>query len=174
MSDEEIPAARPVLGPEEEAAVIDVLRSGQLSLWRLYSFRDLPVELISHVYQLFVKDDASAVYTPPFLVRLMLEEALGWDRLDRMSARGEAVLDPSCGSGVFLVEAYKRMIAHWRYRNGWARPDGATLKALLRRVQGVDINPDAIELAAFSLCLALCEALDTATCHIGFRCVLDA
>jgi hypothetical protein len=58
-------------------------RSGQLSLWRLYSFRDLPVELISHVYQLFVKDDASAVYTPPFLVRLMLEEALGWDRLDR-------------------------------------------------------------------------------------------
>ena len=138
-------------------------RGGQLSLWRLYSFRDLPVELISHVYQLFVKDDASAVYTPPFLVRLMLEEALGWDRLDRMSARGEAVLDPSCGSGVFLVEAYKRMIAHWRYRNGWARPDGATLKALLRRVQGVDINPDAIELAAFSLCLALCEALDTAT-----------
>ena len=136
---------------------------GQLSLWRLYSFRDLPVELISHVYQLFVKDDASAVYTPPFLVRLMLEEALGWDRLDRMAARGEAVLDPSCGSGVFLVEAYKRMIAHWRYRNGWARPDGATLKALLRRVQGVDINPDAIELAAFSLCLALCEALDTAT-----------
>lgn len=138
-------------------------RTGQLSLWRLYSFRDLPVELISHVYQLFVKHDASAVYTPPFLVRLMLDEALGWDRLDRMSERGEAVLDPSCGSGVFLVEAYKRMIAHWRYRNGWAQPSGATLKALLRRVQGVDNNPDAIELAAFSLCLALCEALDTAT-----------
>ena len=136
---------------------------GQMSLWRLYSFRDLPVELISHVYQLFVKDDASAVYTPPFLVRLMLEEALSWERLDRLATHGEAVLDPSCGSGVFLVEAYKRMIAHWRYRNGWARPDGATLKGLLRRVQGVDINPDAIELAAFSLCLALCEALDTAT-----------
>ena len=136
-------------------------RSGQLSLWRLYSFRDLPVELISHVYQLFVKDDASAVYTPPFLVRLMLEEALGWERLDGMAERGEAVLDPSCGSGVFLVEAYKRMIAHWRYRHGWARPDGATLKRLLQRVHGVDLNPDAIELAAFSLCLALCEALDT-------------
>lgn len=136
-------------------------RSGQLSLWRLYSFRDLPVELISHVYQLFVKDDASAVYTPPFLVRLMLEEALDWARLDRMADRGEVVLDPSCGSGVFLVEAYKRMIAHWRHRNGWARPDGATLKRLLQRVHGVDLNPDAIELAAFSLCLALCEALDT-------------
>lgn len=138
-------------------------RAGQLSLWRLYSFRDLPVELISHVYQIFVKEDASAVYTPPFLVRLMLEEALSWERLDRMAERGEVVLDPSCGSGVFLVEAYKRMIAHWRLRHGWARPDGATLKALLARVHGVDINGDAIELAAFSLCLALCEALDTAT-----------
>jgi hypothetical protein len=41
---------------------------GQLSLWRLYSFRDLPVELISHVYQHFVRADRSAVYTPPFLV----------------------------------------------------------------------------------------------------------
>ena len=144
-------------------------RSGQLSLWRLYSFRDLPVELISHVYQLFVKDDASAVYTPPFLVRLMLEEALGWERLDRMTERGEVVLDPSCGSGVFLVEAYKRMIAHWRHRNRWARPDGATLKRLLQRVHGVDLNPDAIELAAFSLCLALCEALDIPALRASHR-----
>ena len=29
---EEVPLARPVLGEEEEAAVIEVLRSGQLSL----------------------------------------------------------------------------------------------------------------------------------------------
>ena len=32
MADEAIPLARPVLGEEEERAVIDVLRSGQLSL----------------------------------------------------------------------------------------------------------------------------------------------
>ncbi len=32
MSDEPIPLAKPVLGPEEERAVIEVLRSGQLSL----------------------------------------------------------------------------------------------------------------------------------------------
>lgn len=134
---------------------------GQLSLWRLYSFRDLPVELISHVYQHFVRTNRSAIYTPPFLVRLMLEEALGWARLDRLEAEGLAVLDPSCGSGVFLVEAYKRMIVHWRYRHGWARPDVATLRLLLLRVRGVDVNADAVELAAFSLCLAMCESLDT-------------
>src|SRR3546814_8763533 len=33
--------------------------TGQLSPWRLYSFRDLPVELISNIYQLFVKDASS-------------------------------------------------------------------------------------------------------------------
>ncbi len=39
---------------------------GQLTLWELYSFKDLPVELISHIYQLFVTDADSSVYTPPF------------------------------------------------------------------------------------------------------------
>jgi len=133
--------------------------SGQLELWRLYSFSDLPVELISHVYELFVAD-RSAVYTPPFLVRMLVEETLGPGRLDRLVAREEVILDPACGSGVFLVEAYKRLVTHWRSRHGWRRPDITTLRALLTRVRGVDINPDAIELAAFSLCLALCEALD--------------
>lgn len=136
--------------------------SGQLELWRLYSFSDLPVELISHVYELFVAD-RSAVYTPPFLVRMLVEETLGPARLDRLTAREEVILDPACGSGVFLVEAYKRLITHWRSRHAWGRPDIATLRALLMRVRGVDINPDAIELAAFSLCLALCEALDVET-----------
>ena len=32
MTDEIVPLARPVLGPEEEARVLEVLRSGQLSL----------------------------------------------------------------------------------------------------------------------------------------------
>lgn len=134
--------------------------SGQLSLWALYSFRDLPVEVISHIYQLFVTDTASSIYTPPALVRLMLEEALSWPRMDRLAASGELILDPACGSGVFLVEAYKRLVLHWRSRNQWARPDVAVLKNLLDRVRGVDVERGAIELAAFSLCLALCDALE--------------
>jgi hypothetical protein len=59
--------------------------SGQLTLWQLYSFKDLPVELISHIYQLFVTDKDTSVYTPPFVVRLMLDEALSWKRLDRLA-----------------------------------------------------------------------------------------
>ncbi len=136
---------------------------GQLTLWQLYSFKDLPVELISHIYQLFVKDADSSVYTPPFLVRLMLEESLSWERLDRLQQRGEVILDPSCGSGVFLVEAYKRLVLHWRSRNQWQKPGVTVLKNLLKYVHGIDHEEGAIELAAFSLCLALCDALEPET-----------
>ena len=134
--------------------------SGQRTLWQRYSFADLPVELISHVYQLFVNDTSTAVYTPPFLVRLMLGEALSWERLDRLEQQDEIILDPCCGSGVFLVEAYKRLVLHWRSRNGWRRPGEGVLKRLLDRVQGIDLEEGAVELTAFSLCLALCDALE--------------
>lgn len=132
---------------------------GQLTLWERYSFADLPIELISHIYQLFVSDAAVAVYTPPFLVRLMLEEVLSWERLDRLEQEGEVILDPACGSGVFLVEAYKRLVLHWRSRNAWRPAPISVLKKLLTRVHGIDLDEGAVELTAFSLCLALCDAL---------------
>lgn len=142
---------------------------GQLTLWQLYSFKDLPVELISHIYQLFVEDSSASVYTPPFLVRLMLDEALSWERLDRLRERNEIILDPSCGSGVFLVEAYKRLVVHWRSRNDWKRPGVTVLKMLLTRVHGIDLEEGAVELAAFSLCLALCDALEPETIRAAIK-----
>jgi N-6 DNA Methylase len=133
--------------------------TGQLNFWKLYSFRDLPVELISEIYQLFVEDARTAVYTPPALVRLILEEVLDAQRMDRLFDRKEVVLDPACGSGVFLVEAYKRLVLHWRSKNEWQPPSTAKLKDIASFVHGVDIEPSAIELTNFSLCLAMCDAL---------------
>jgi len=143
--------------------------SGQRTLWELYSFKDLPVELISHIYQLFVDDTDSSVYTPPFLVRLMLDEALSWERLDRLHKKNEVILDPSCGSGVFLVEAYKRLVLHWRSRNEWKRPGKTVLKKLLEKIHGIDLELGAVELSAFSLCLALCDALEPETIRTSIK-----
>ena len=137
--------------------------SGQMTFWRLYSFKDLPVELLSQIYQMFVQDSGASVYTPPNLVRLILEEALSWRRLDKIASSDAIILDPACGSGVFLVEAYKRLILHWRSRNDWRTPGIDHLSELLGRVCGVDLEDAAIELAAFSLCLAFCDALDRET-----------
>lgn len=136
---------------------------GQQTLWRLYSFHDLPVELISHIYQLFVEDKSTCVYTPPFLARLMLEEALTLDRMDRLEQKNEVVFDPSCGSGVFLVESFKRLVLHWRKNNGWESPPVEVLRKLMQRVGGTDVDGYAVELAAFSLCLAMCEELTPQT-----------
>ena len=153
--------ARLIEGRQEE--------NGQLTLWQLYSFKDLPVELISHIYQLFVSDTDTAVYTPPFVVRLMLEEAMSWERLDRLHQRNEIVLDPCCGSGIFLVEAYKRLVLHWRSNNEWKKPTKTILRGLLNKVHGIDLEDGAIELAAFSLCLALCDALEPAALRASIR-----
>ena len=133
--------------------------SGQMSLWALYSFRDLPVEVISNIYELFVSDPTDSVYTPPALVRLILDEVLDDARIDRILDEGDVALDPACGSGIFLVETYKRIVLRWRARNRWKRPDVDTLRDLLGRVHGVDNDEGAIELATFSLCLAMCESL---------------
>ncbi len=134
-------------------------RSGQTSLWALYSFRDLPVEVISNIYELFVSDPTDSVYTPPALVRLILDEVLDDARIDRILDDGNVALDPACGSGIFLVETFKRIVMRWRARNGWMRPGVETLRDILRRVHGVDNDPGAIELATFSLCLAMCDSL---------------
>ena len=58
------------------------------------------------------------------------------------------------------MEAYKRLVLHWRSRNGWKRPSITILKHLLKKVHGIDLEEGAVELAAFSLCLALCDALE--------------
>jgi len=143
--------------------------SGQLTLWQLYSFKDLPVELVSHVYQMFVEESDSSVYTPPFLVRLMLDEVLNPERLDRLEAREEIILDPCCGSGVFLVEAYRRLVLHWRSRNGWKKPGEVILKHLLQKVHGIDTEVGAVEVAAFSLCLALCDSLEPEAIRVSVK-----
>ena len=78
---------------------------------------------------------------------------------DRLSG-DERILDPSCGSGVFLVGAYKRLINVWRHQNRWRRPDVNVLKRIMRQsIFGVELDPNAIDLTAFSLALAVCDAL---------------
>lgn len=127
----------------------------QRYLWDLYSFGHLPVEVVSHLYQRFVQG-STAVYTPPFLADLLLDYVMPYDRL----AGHERVLDPACGSGVFLVGAFRRLVNAWRARHEWRTPDVETLKSILReQIFGVETQADAVDLSAFSLSLAVCDSL---------------
>lgn len=135
-----------------EARTIGVQRY----LWEQYSFEHLPVEIISHLYQRFVQGGHGTVYTPRFLASLLLDYAMPYERL----GGEERVLDPACGSGVFLVGAFGRLVNVWRSKHKWQKPDVLTLKALLKRsIHGIELDPFAVDLSAFSLNLALCDAL---------------
>lgn len=128
----------------------------QRYLWEQYSFEHLPVEIISHLYQRFIKDGHGTVYTPPFLAALLLDHTMPYNKITGK----ERILDPACGSGVFLVGAFKRLINFWRSNNNWKNPTVDKLKKTLNNsIYGIDLDKNAIDLTAFSLSLAICDAL---------------
>ena len=128
----------------------------QRYLWDQYSFEHLPVEIISHIYQRFIKGGHGTVYTPPFLAALLLDHTMPYKKMTGK----ERILDPACGSGVFLVGAFKRLINLWRSENNWKNPTVEKLKDTLgKSIYGVDLDRNAIDLTAFSLSLAICDAL---------------
>lgn len=129
----------------------------QRTLWRRYAFNELPVELISHLYEQFLPRQPGVVYTPPFLVSFILDEVLP---LSETTPKSFRLLDPACGSGVFLVGAFRRLVHRWRRQNDYVDPDVDTLKRILRdHIFGIDIEGEAVRLTMFSLSVALCDFL---------------
>lgn len=135
------------------------VKGEQRVFWRQYAFDVIPLEFISSIYEEFVTAPG-AHYTPGFLVDFMLDEVLSWEGDDW----NLKILDPSCGSGIFLVKAYQRLIQRWKNKHPEKKPDAGILKQLLERnLFGVDIDPHAIRVASFSLYLTMCDELDPKT-----------
>ena len=132
----------------------------QYTFWRLYSFNDLPIELISNIYEEFLESKKGIVYTPPYLVNFLIDEQMPLTDFHKTDFK---VIDPACGSGVFLVAAFRRMIHWWRIRNNWKKPDANDLnelkKILKNNIFGVDMYEEAVRLTFFSLSLALLDEL---------------
>jgi hypothetical protein len=135
------------------------LKNRQLTLWPVYSFDVIPLEFISSVYEEFLTEDkhkAKAYYTPSHLVDFVLDGVLPW-KDDNYDVK---ILDPCCGSGIFLVKAFQRLIHRWRRTHaGDAKvPD---LKPILENsLWGIDRDPEAVRVACFSLYLAMADAIE--------------
>ena len=125
-----------------------------LFLWA-YDFSVVPTSLVSTMYELFYNQEiegstSGTHYTPPELVEYVVADVLAPDLLDRRPT----VCDPACGSGIFLVEAFRRIARHASATAG-RRLTGAQLRRLLlERVAGCDVDEAAVRLAAFSLYIA--------------------
>lgn len=138
------------------------LESKQLALWPFYSFDIIPIQLISSIYELFFHlsdedDEKGTYYTPLHLVNLVMDEVYPWEG----EYKDTSFFDPSCGSGIFLVEAYRRLVCRWMSQNDIHTITCDQLNLLLKSsIFGVDINEEAIRVASFSLSLAMCDFLD--------------
>ena len=133
------------------------MRSGQYSLWPNYSFDVIPLEFISSIYETFVTKKTGTVYTPAHLVDFILDGVLPWEGEDW----DLKILDPACGSEIFLVKAFQRLIHRWKSAHSRNRIGSAELRSLLERnLFGVDDDPHAVRTASFSLYLAMCDEID--------------
>lgn len=165
-----------------------------------YNFAVLPVEILGTIYERFlgrvvrttekqvkieekpeVRKAGGVYYTPQYIVDYIVENTLG-SLLKECKTPADAaklkVLDPSCGSGSFLLGAYGKLI-EWhkdyfaragkekRDRESFYRDEsgGIRLTARLKRdilknnLFGVDIDPQAVEVTRFSLSLKALEDL---------------
>lgn len=145
------------------ATFFDAGSSENLFGWKEYSFEHIPVELISNLYEEFLpKEKNGAVYTPSFLVNFLIDECLPLNFED--TNENIKLIDPACGSGIFLVIAYKRLVQRWRLKHKNAKkladPDPKILKRILKdNIFGIDIHYNSVHLTVFSLQLALCSML---------------
>lgn len=139
-----------------------------LGFWA-YEFQMIPTETISGIYEDFLKAEdekekhkTGAYYTPRLLAEMTLDVLLEKETGNLLEKR---FLDPSCGSGIFLVLLFNRLAAKWVSDNpGRARDfpsKAAALRAIFRNnLRGIDLNPTACHIACFSLYLAYLDQFD--------------
>ncbi len=90
--------------------------------------------------------------TPEFIEEFILDRTLT-PAIEAFGYKVVRLLDPTCGSGHFLLGAFVRLVALWaRHEPARNLPD--LVQRALDGVYGVDLNPFAAEIARFRLLIA--------------------
>lgn len=141
------------------------LSTGQQSLFNMYDFSILPIEFISNVYEKFIgkenQEKKSAYYTPTFLVDYIVSETVG-KKLKDTNSYNCKVLDPACGSGIFLVESLRRIIEKYIQIYNITNTNTEEFRQVLKQIAldnifGIDEDYSAIQVAIFSVYLTLLD-----------------
>jgi type I restriction-modification system DNA methylase subunit len=162
-----------------------------------YTFAVVETEVLGEIYEQFlgdvisidgtgvqivnkpeVRESGGVVPTPRYIVDKIVERTLAPSLTGKSlnELRGFTVVDPCCGSGVFLLSVYEYFLDHyqaWYVMNNKAAHVGRTIyeasegqwrltfeekrRILLEHIRGVDIDANAVEVARFSLLLKLVE-----------------
>ncbi len=139
-----------------------------------YHFDIIPLDLISSIYEEFYhapavapkkKKDAGkkskqrqdgAYYTPPVLVEFVLSRVL----TPAVLANAPRILDPACGSGIFLVEAFRRIVRYEWHKNKQPLTFEMLKGVLKDQIAGIEVNGEAASVTAFSLYLSMLHYLE--------------
>jgi hypothetical protein len=163
-----------ILGNDETVALVasafkgDDLDSGQLHLgFNAYNFSYIPVETLSSIYEQFLKSQGTgkkvgAVYTPEPVADYLLSEL----QESKPLQKGMRILDPCCGSGIFLVLAYRRLIELELASSVSKKLKPTELRRILcDSLYGVERHREACYVAEFSLILTLLNYIDPPDLH---------
>ena len=94
--------------------------------------------------------------TPEFVEEFILDRTLT-PALREFGFREVRMIDPTCGSGHFLLGGFHRLLAEWQRHEPSRNPVDMAQKAL-DAVAGVDLNPFAVAISRFRLFVAALQA----------------
>ncbi|MEU2823631.1 BREX-2 system adenine-specific DNA-methyltransferase PglX [Streptomyces bacillaris] len=101
--------------------------------------------------------------TPEFVEEFILDRTMSPVVRELGGRFGELkMIDPTCGSGHFVLGAFRRMVKLWAERHP-GRDVHERVRDALNAVHGVDINPFAVAIARFRLLLAAMAAANVRT-----------
>lgn len=107
-----------------------------------------------------VRKRYALLQTPEFVESFILDYTLE-PAIDAFGLAGLRLIDPTCGSGHFLLTTFERMFERWQKRE-----PGTNTRVLAQRaldvVHGTDINPYAIAICRFRLLIAAMKACQIA------------
>ena len=167
-----LPATRALVG--SHSALHLVSPSGDavtklLDFWRrrdddgalVYDLGDtsLSTRFLGDLYQdlsQHAKDTYALLQTPVFVEEFILDRTLE-PALAERPLEGFKLIDPTCGSGHFLLGAFDRLLDRW-HRHAPGLELQARVQAALDAIYGVDLNPFAVAIALFRLTIAALKA----------------
>ena len=105
-------------------------------------------------------------YTPSYIVDYIVKNTVGEYIKNHTpeEIRKVRILDPACGSGSFLIRAYKELENYWLHNSDFAQTTfdseefySKKVEILKNNIFGVDLDPKAVEIAQLNLLLQISE-----------------
>lgn len=160
-------AAIHIITPSDDAArgiieffrTIDTTEDGEQTTRWTFNDPELSTRFLGDLYQdlsEFARKKYALLQTPDFVEEFILDRTLT-PALEERTLEDFTMIDPTCGSGHFLLGAFHRLVTEWEKHAPALNPAERAEKAM-EAIHGVDINPFAVAISQFRLTVAYMQA----------------